>query len=67
MIEHRYLAMSACALTGRAIAKERRNIQSSTRIPLVDPQKVVAKRTVTADVASRRHRTAVTTNAGLNE
>lgn len=67
MIEHRYLAVSACASTGRAIAKERRHIQSSTRILLVDPQKVVAKRTVTADVASRRHRTAVTTNAGLNE
>lgn len=27
----------------------------------------MARRTITADVASRRHRTAVTTNAGLSE
>ena len=37
------------------------------RILLVGPQKLMARRTITADVASRRHRTAITTNAGVSE
>ena len=42
-------------------------IQSSTRIVLVDARKLMAKRTITAAVASRRHRTAVTMNTVFNE
>lgn len=58
-----------CALNnvGRLISKRERDVQSSTRILLLDPQKLVARRTMTAKVASRRHRTAVTINAVLSE
>ena len=47
--------------------KTRRNSQSSTRNLLVDPDKLMAKRIMTAVVASRRLRTAVMTKAGLSE
>lgn len=55
-------------ILGQAFPKiEETYLQSSTRILFVGPQKLVARRTTTADVASRRQRTPVTTNTGLSE
>ena len=47
--------------------EHRQNVHSSIRNLLSEPSRDTAKRTTTETVASRRHKTAVTTNAGLRE
>lgn len=43
------------------------NVQSSTRNFLLGPVKFTARRTISARVANRRHKTAATTNTGFSE
>ena len=58
---------SGLTIAGRLNARNQSNAQSSSGILLVDPRKLTAKRTITADVASRRQRTAVAIKALLSE
>ena len=46
-------------------SRERKDLQSSSRNRLLDPRRLVVKRTTMEAVANERHRTAVTAKAGL--